>query len=49
MMRERILIKIPDIIRDPRVERRVMEYNREEIVYYMMIIGCILLLVAIYY
>jgi hypothetical protein len=48
-MRERFLIKIPQLVRDRRMERRIMEYNREEVVYYMVLVGCILFLVSIYY
>lgn len=48
-MREQIQIKIPKMVRDRRTERRIMEFNREQIVYYMMIVGGVLLLASIYY
>lgn len=48
-MREQIKIVIPSLVRDRRTERRIMEFNRELTVYYLIIFGGVLLLAAIYY
>ena len=45
-MREHLKIVKTDILRDTRLERRIMEYNRESVIYYLMIFGGGLLLYA---
>jgi hypothetical protein len=45
-MRENLKIVKTDILRDSRLERRIMEYNREAIIYYMVIVGGVMLVLA---
>ena len=46
MMREHLKIVKTDILRDTRLEKRVMDYNRESLIYYMAIVGAALILYA---
>lgn len=48
-MREQFTIKTDTIVRNPRLERRIIEYNRESAAYMMLLIGAILVLIAVMY
>jgi len=45
-MREKFRIVPTPMLRNERLERRVVEYNREQIFYIMMVIGGVLLFIA---
>ena len=44
---QRMVIKTNAYLRDPRLERRVMESYRDDILYFMLLFGLILLLVVV--
>lgn len=46
-MREFIRIVPNPILRDPRTEQRILEYNRDRFLYQLMLAGSVLMLVAI--
>lgn len=46
-MRENFKIVTNQFLRDSRLERRIVEYNRERIAMMMILAGCVLLVVGI--
>lgn len=43
----RFRISTDKVTRDPRLERRLIEYNRDRYAYFMLLFGSIMLLLAI--
>ena len=35
------------VVRNPSLERKLIEYNREMYLYYMIIVGCVMVLFAV--
>jgi hypothetical protein len=48
-VKEHFIIAKTPVVRDERLERRIIEYNRERMAYIMLIAGSALLLLAILY
>ena len=48
-MKESMKIITGNMVRDPRVERRIIEYNREKFLIGGMVIGGILIMLALMY
>ena len=42
-----IIIKPHPSVRDPRLERRMIEYHREEMLYGVMFVGAVLVFIAL--
>lgn len=47
MMRENVKIVTNRILRDERIERRIVEANRERFLYALLVVGGILLLLGL--
>lgn len=48
-MKERFKIVTGVVVRDPRLERRLIEYNREKVLYGLILAGSVMVLLAILY
>jgi len=48
-MKERFKIITGVTVRDPRLERRLIEYNREKVLYGLILAGSVMVLLAILY
>lgn len=48
-VRERFKIVTGVVVRDPRLERRLIEYNREKVLYGLILAGSVMVLLAILY
>lgn len=46
-MREHIKIITASVLRDPRTEQRILEYNRDRFLFQLMLVGAFLILLAI--
>jgi hypothetical protein len=41
-----VRIVVPPYLRDPGLERRIVEYNRDALIYSMLVVGSVLLLIG---
>lgn len=48
-MKERFKIITGVTVRDPRLERRIIEYNREKVLYGIILAGAVMILLAVLY